>query len=198
MHSLLQSFHTSTQLMIFLTLSAIGLVYVLLSWLFGLVGGGGDAHEVDHDHGHQGHDGHDHHGHTTVKVFSPKLISIFLIGFGGGGIIATNYGLGAVAATIIGLISGFAIGGTLYVFFKILYGQQSNSAIIVERAVGSTAQVNVDIPQHGCGEVGLSLNGQYITSLARSRSNVAINRGLTAKVVAVEGSTLVVEPIQHA
>jgi len=198
MHTISHAFQQSTQLATFVSLIAIGLVYVGLSWLFGMFGGGdGDGH--DHDgHSHQGHDGHDDHGHTTVKVLSPKLISVFLIGLGAGGTLATVYGLSAVTATLVGVLSGFALGGSMYAFFRALYSQQSNSNLVIERAVGHVAVVNVQIPINGSGEVGLSLNGQYIACFAKSRDNQAIGRGTSVKVSSVEGSTLVVESIQHA
>jgi membrane protein implicated in regulation of membrane protease activity len=183
--------------MTFVSLIAAGLAYVAISWLFGQFGGG-DGDDHDHSHTHQGHDGHDEQGHTTVKIFSPKLISVFLIGLGAGGTLATVYGLDAIFSTLIGIASGFALGGTMFLFFKALYSQQSNSSLIIDRALGHLATVNIGIPTNGSGEVGLSLNGQYITCFARSRDNQAIGRGTSVKVSSVEGSTLVVESIQHA
>jgi len=196
---ILQLFKESTQLMTFLSLVAAGLVYVFLTWILGQMGGGDvDDHDHDHSHSHQGHDGHDEHGHTTVKIFSPKLIAVFLIGLGSGGSIATTYGYSALVSTLIGIASGLSLGGTLFIFFKALYSQQSNSSLIVERAIGNTAIVNIEIPVNGSGEVGLSLNGQYVTCFARSRDNQAISRGTSVKVTSIEGSTLVVELTQYA
>ena len=196
MNSVSQLFHGSTQMMTFASLIAAGLVYVFLIWILGQMGGG-DVH--DHDgHSHHGHDGHDEHGHTTVKLFSPKLIAVFLIGLGGGGLMATTYGYDALISTVIGLASGCGLGGFMYLFFKALYSQQSNSNLVIEKALGHAAVVNVEIPTNGSGEVGLSLNGQYITCFARSRNNQSIGRGTSVKVSSVEGSTLVVESTQHA
>jgi len=49
------------------------------------------------------------------------------------------------------------------------------------------------VPANGSGEIGLDVQGQYRTYLARSRG-VEIAKGMRVKVVENQGGDLIVEP----
>jgi membrane protein implicated in regulation of membrane protease activity len=186
MNTLIQNLRESTQLLVFFVSIAAGIVYLFASWVLGHFGGG--------DHGGEGHD-HEHadSGHSTVSIFSPKIIALFMIGLGAGGCLSTIYGGGPTTASLIGLASGMSLGGLMLIGLRMLYSQQASSNLDVGSAVGRMGTVTVDIPPMGTGEVGLYVGGQYATFFARAKDGTQIARGRQIKVASVTGSTLVVQ-----
>jgi membrane protein implicated in regulation of membrane protease activity len=185
MTTFLQQLHESTQLMVFVVCIAAGLAYLGMSALLSQLGAG---HGHDHDHDHGGDS-----GHTTVSIFSPKIIAIFMVGLGAGGSLATIYGRGPTASSLIGLAAGLSLGALMVVMLRALYSQQASSNMDIGSAIGKLGTVTIDIGSGGTGEIGLSVSGQYNTFLARANSNDAIPRGRMARVVSISGSTLIVE-----
>ncbi len=177
----------SGQFLSFLTILGVGFVYVVLGWLLShVLGDHADAHATD------GHDGD--YNHETVSLFSPKVVAIFMVGFGAGGCIATNGGLSVMLATLSGLGVGALFGGAGLLFMRALYGQQASSEIPTSAAVGQSATVTSEIPPGGSGEVTLSVNGQHMTYTARLKRDATepVRRGYTVMVVAAQGSTVIV------
>ncbi len=177
------------QFLTFLTILSAGFTYIVLGWLFShILGDHADAHS-------DGDTGDVDHNHETVSIFSPKVVAIFMVGFGAGGSIATSYAIGALGATLTGLGVGALFGTAGLGFMRALYAQQATSCIPMSAAVGQPATVSSDIPVGGTGEVSLSVNGQYMTYFARSVADTAISlrRGSTVTVVALQGTTLIVK-----
>jgi membrane protein implicated in regulation of membrane protease activity len=171
----------------FLTILGIGFVYILGTSFLSALGMGDDT---DAD----AHDGDSATGHDTISIFSPKIIAIFMVGFGGTGFIATHYGVGLALATLSGLGSGAALGALALFGLRLLHSQQASSEIRTSDAVGLPAIVLVAIPTVGHGEVGVSVKGQYLTYSASSRG-VAFPRNTTVRVQAAEGSNLIVNQL---
>ncbi len=173
------------QFLTFLTILGAGFIYIVLGWLFShVLGDHADAHS-------DGHDGD--HNHETVSIFSPKVVAIFMVGFGAGGSIATSYAIGALGATLYGLGVGGLFGTIGLGFMRMLYAQQATSCVPMSAAIGQPAVVTSDIPMVGAGEVSLAVNGQYMTYSARSSSDDAVKRGSTVTIVGVQGTTLLVK-----
>lgn len=171
-----------TQFTSFLTILAVGFVYILATSALGAIGGG---HDADH------HDGDSSHDHETISVFSPKIIAIFMVGFGSAGCLATHYGLGAILATVAGLGGGLVLGSAALIGLRLLYSQQASSEIHISDAVGLTGTVTLAIPTVGRGEVGVSVKGQYLVYPAFSRG-VAFAINSNVRIQAAEGSLLIV------
>ncbi len=177
----------SGQFLSFLTVLGVGFIYIVFGWLLShMLGDHADAHSAD------GHDGD--HSHETVSIFSPKVLAIFMVGFGAGGSVATSYGVGPVLSALTGLGIGGLFGAAGLLFMRFLYGQQASSSIPMAAAIGQVATVTSDIPVGGTGEVSLAVNGQYMTYSARSAASVTqlIPRGSTVVVNAIQGTTLIV------
>lgn len=172
-----------TQFSAFLTILGLGFAYIVGTSILGAVFG------LDHDA--DAHDGDASHDHEAISVFSPKVIAIFMVGFGGAGCLATHYGVSAVTATLIGLAGGSALGAAALFGLRLLHSQQASSEIHVTDTIGLSATVTLDIPTVGRGEVGVNVKGQYLTYSAQSRG-VAFSRNTAVRIQAVEGSTLIV------
>ncbi len=178
-----------TQQMTFLTILGAGLVYILTTSILGQFFGG---HDGTHDGGHDGHDNDS--SHSTISIFSPKIIAIFMVGFGAAGTLSTHYGADVVIGTLVGVLGGGALGGLAFLGLRLLYSQQASSDIHISDAQGLTGSVLIDVPAVGAGEVGLSVRGQYLTYFARSQG-IPIPRQTRVTVQSVDGNTLVVSPL---
>ncbi len=171
----------ATQPLTFLTILVAGLVYILFTAALGHVVGG-HGHDVSHDNDT---------GHDTISIFSPKIIAIFMVGFGAAGVLATYYGTDVIVATLWGVFGGGGLGGLALVGLRLLYSQQASSEILISDALNLSGLVTVEIPTVGAGEVAVTVKGQYLTYGATSRG-VSIPRNSRVKVVAIEGNSLIV------
>jgi len=172
-------------MLIFITIAISAFILVAGSFLFG----------HDHDMGHDGgHDGGDTGGdEPTISIFSMKVLATLLMGFGAAGAIAKQYHADYLVASLIGLGFGGLLGGLMYAILNIFYKQQASSLVPTCSAVGRSGTVTVSIGANSLGEVGLDLEGQYATCVARSKDGSAIAKGSSVRVVKTLGSQLVVE-----
>lgn len=172
---------SSGQFMTFITVLAAGLAYILATGLFGAMGGHGD-HVAD---GHSAE-----HVNDTVSIFSPKIIAIFMVGFGAGGSLATHAGLHVLGASFTGLGSGLFLGAIALVGLRLLYSQQSNSEITASDALGHVATVSTAIPANGLGEVETTIRGQLLSY--RARAITPFSKGSSVKITAINGTEVTV------
>lgn len=163
---------------IFLTIAAIGFLFLLFSLLFGDLG-----HDLHFDHGLE---------HGGVSFFSTRIISVFITAFGGFGAVATHYGLSTFAASGVGLVSGAFFASLIYAFARFLYGQQASSDIRAGDLLGQTARVVVAIPAGGVGQVRCHVGEQLVDKIARSDDGQAVSEHATVRVENILGETVVV------
>lgn len=163
----------------FTFLLALGFLYLVGAFLFDGVFGGGDADSPDHDG-------------DIISVFSPKVVAIFLVGFGAAGALATHFGLSVVPAIAWAFGGGGALGALGYLGTRALYRQQCSSDVNPADAVGRYATVTTAIPANGVGEVSVSVAGQHMTYTARSSDSAPVARTRQVKVAAVTGNDLIV------
>lgn len=183
---------------------------IMIAGFLLLVGGAlfGHDHEFGHDlggHDSLGHDsvGHDHTaGHDqnhenqgVVSIFSMKVIGTFIMGFGGGGALARYENLSWIPASLTGLGVGVVMGACIYGVLRLMYGHQANSLIYANELLNKTGIVTIPIGEGAIGEVDVSLGEQNVTHMARGTQGKAISKGKTVKVVASEGSQLLVEEV---
>lgn len=173
----------SIQPLTFLTILGAGLVYIVLTAALSQFTGGDDTDAS--------HDGDTDSGHDTISIFSPKIIAIFMVGFGAAGVLATHYGANVITATLSGVAGGGGLGGLALLGLRLLYSQQASSEIHISDALNLSGLVTVEIPTVGAGEVGVTVKGQYLTYGATSRG-VSIPRNSRVRVAAVEGNSLIV------
>lgn len=185
------------QLVVFLTITLGSFIILAITFFAGSVFGA--DHDIPHDHELGGHDVSTDHGGeygSTVSIFSPKIFFVFLAAFGAGGSIASIYGSSAIIASGWGMAVGVVFGAVAYFSLSLLYKAQVNSVVRTTDAVGQVGFVSTSIGgEGGIGEVEVNLSGQSKTYTAQAKNGMSIPRGMSVKVVAVQGSTLLVEAV---
>ena len=171
---------------IFLGLFVFSAIFSLAAFLFG------HDHDFSADHDMSiGHDADSSGG--MPSIFSGRVISLFLLGFSGTGIITTYvYGWGAGFSSLAGLGSGLVLGAFAYFFIAIFYREQASSIANASDYVGLEARVATAIPAGGTGEITLAVKEQARTVFAVSADGKAIPEGRQVKVESMSGGTATV------
>lgn len=122
------------------------------------------------------------HALNTPTIFA------FTTLFGWGGLLARYFGLGSLASTGVGLISGFAAGTLIYGFYRLLYNQQSDSSYQVSDLIGQIGECTVGIEPGSVGQVHILFkgSGRYISA----RSDRPVRVGETVMVKRAVGNVL--------
>ncbi|MGH9777080.1 MAG: hypothetical protein ACRD5I_01590 [Candidatus Acidiferrales bacterium] len=166
---------------IFLAIGAMGFLFLLVSLIFGELFEGLVAdHDVDGDHGGPG-------------FFSTRVISVFIMAFGGFGAIGIHYGLSTLTSSLVGTGSGVVFGGIVYAFARFLYGQQSSSEVRTADLVGQVARVIIAIPAGGLGQVRCQIGEALVDKIARTQDGAAVPENSMVKIEEVLGETVVVK-----
>lgn len=188
---------------IFIFCFALGIMYAVFAGVFAGVFGG-----VLH-HGHELPGGHDvdvsHDvdpsadagvGHEVqFRPVSSPVVAMFLIGFGGMGLLAikslqwtSTVGILAFAAT-----SALVLGAvTFFLFFSLMKHTQVTSVSKASDAVGAEAVVIVPLPAHGTGEIAYTVRGRRFNAPARTSDGRPIPQGKKVVVERVDGTIHVV------
>lgn len=177
-------------LIVYLCMFAAGFVFLIGAFVLGV------EHDGDHDMGHD-HD-HDHEGadkdSPSPSIFSVKVISCFLMGFGLGATFShvfvtadEGHQLKYAVDLLLGLIGGFAIGYLGWLIIKIFLGQQANANFSLKSWVGVEAPLNLTIQTTSCGEMTANVDGQTRSLDVRSEDGSVIQTGTLVKVIRVDG-----------
>ena len=140
---------------------------------------GGDA---DADVGADGVDGDAGH-------FSLRAVVGFLLGFGWGGYVAVQSGLGTAGGILVGLALGvvlfFVVGGIM----RFIYSLKTDGSLNYASLVGMRGTVYVTIPPHGepGGQVQVSHPNQLITMPAIQKGDSPLPA--QTRIVVEEAST---------
>lgn len=178
-------------MLMFFTIALIGFLYVLFTSIIG------HAADVVHDIGHGGGDGHDGDGEHMTSIFSPRIIAIFLMGFGASGGVARFYDYSYPMSCLIGFGIGFAVGLIMFWLMDFLAKQQCNSLIKTSDLVGQIGTVDVSLENSDPGEVSIQYGGRVGVYIARSSGGKNIAKGKRVKVLETAGSCLTVEEVTH-
>jgi membrane protein implicated in regulation of membrane protease activity len=166
---------------VFLSIAAIGFLFLLISLVSGEVFDHFDGGGFEHDLGHGG-----------PGFFSIRVLSVFVTAFGGFGAVATHYGLNPLASSGIGFLSGVVFSTTIYYFARFLYSQQASTEVSESDVVGQVARVVVAIPKDGVGQVRCRVGEELVDKIARSKDGEPIPENMAVKVDAVLGEMVVV------
>jgi membrane protein implicated in regulation of membrane protease activity len=145
---------------VFLTIAAIGFLFLLASLFFGEV---------------FGHFGDVHFEHGGPGFFSVRIMSVFITAFGGFGAVATESGLSTLPASGVGLASGTFFAFLIYAFARFLYGQQASTDVRTSDLVGRSARVVVAIPTGDVGQVRCRIGEELVDKSARWASSSISN-----------------------
>ena len=170
-------------MLIFIVLAICGFFVLSISLLFG--------HDVDHGVDHYFGD----HGHGT-SLFSTTIISLFMTGFGASGAIAAYYQWSTLAASMVGVVFGFCLGGLGYFLSNLFYKQQADSLVRTSELIGQVGTVTVGIAPNGIGEVTIHFKGQTFYYSAKTRDGSPASTGSTAKIIDNVAGTVLVEPLK--
>ena len=171
---------------VYLVLFIFAVVFSVFSFIFG------HDHDVDHDVSTQigGHD----LGEGMPSLFSARVISLFLLGFSGMGLIATHaWQFGATLSSLCGIGFGVLLGGLAYAFTALFYREQSSSIATSEDYADLEGRVASNIPPGGTGEIAVVVKGQLKTIFAVSADGTAIPEGRTVKIVSMAGAVATVK-----
>lgn len=184
-----------TAFTIYLFCLVVGLVFTLLSALFGHFFGG----HADHVVGSEGHAeaGADTSDMPGISIFSPTIIASFITAFGGFGIIFTE--VPAISKPVISaplsIFAALLVAGAMYKFLSLIFSHtQGSSESHVAALVGADASVITPIPQNGVGEIAYVVRGTRYTAPARVESGAAIASGKSVKIKRIVGTQFYVEP----
>jgi hypothetical protein len=175
-------FANFSALTVFLAIAAVGLVFLVVSLIFGELFEGLGLH----DGGGAGIDGH--------GFIDSRAVAVFLTAFGGFGAIGIRSGLGMVPSALLGLASGLVLGGVVALFARFLLAQQSTSSVSGLQLVGRTAQVTVTIPAGGVGQISCHIGEERVEKIARSRGSAELKSGALVLVEEFTGDSVIVSP----
>jgi membrane protein implicated in regulation of membrane protease activity len=174
-------FASFSALTVFLVIAAVGLVFLVVSLLFGELFEGLGLHD--------GGAGVDSHG-----FIDSRAVAVFLTAFGGFGAIGVRSGLGVVPSALLGLASGFVLGGAVALFARFLLAQQSTSSVSGTQLVGRTAQVMVTIPAGGVGQISCRVGEERVEKIARARGGAELKSGALVLIEEFTGDSVIVSP----
>lgn len=162
----------------------IGLGYAVMVGLSGHLFGGdvGDTHmDIGTD--------------LPITPLSPTVLSTFLTGFGGGGLLANSYFILPLGkGVVVAILTGIALsGGTFGVLTLLFRNTQAGAEFSLDEMVGRDVQIITPIPENGTGEVALVVKGTRISGPARSVDGKAIGRDRPVTVVRVVGNVYYVQ-----
>jgi membrane protein implicated in regulation of membrane protease activity len=168
---------------IFLAIAAFGFLFLLISLVFSGLFEFFES-EIEHDIGAGDHGG--------PGFFSVRVLSVFVTAFGATGAIATHYKYSVMAASGMGLLSGFLLASIVLAFARFLYGQQSSSEVRTADVVGQAARVIVAIPAGGMGQVRCRVGEELIDKIARSQDGQPIPENSVVRIEEVLGEIVIV------
>jgi len=151
----------------------VGAGFILLSFLLGQVGGMLDA---------------DYNG-ATISPFKPIIIAVFLVAFGGLGLILAQM-FHIWMALPVSLFGGFVLGYLIYRFVVVpLHKWQNTSAHDKQSIIGVTAKVSEAIPQGGYGKITYTYNDKIMSGPAKSEDGNQIHRNTVVEIMYIEKNT---------
>jgi membrane protein implicated in regulation of membrane protease activity len=166
---------------VFLSIAALGFLFLLVSLIFGEV----FEHFGDGDHDL---------GHGGPSFFSVRILSVFVTAFGGFGAVGIHYGLSPLASSGTGFLSGLFFASLIYAFARFLFGQQASTEIHATDVVGHSARVVVAIPAGGMGQVRCQVGEEIFDKMARTRDGAALAENSIVTVEEVLGEICIVRP----
>ena len=168
---------------IFIGIFIFSAIFALAAFVFG--------HDGDHDVGGD----HDVDHGDMPSIFSTRVISLFLVGFGGMGIIAYYvWKFSAGYSSLCGVGAGVILGAIAYVIIAFFYREQASSGVASEDYVDMVGRISSAIPAHGSGEISVVIRGQLRTVFASTSDGSAVPEGRSVKILSMAGGSAIVAP----
>ena len=176
-------------MLIFASIFGVGFLVLMI----GLIFGSDSELDADADIGDAG----DFGGHGPT-VFSMRIISLLLVGFGavGFGFRATT-DMSMFQSSMAGIGGAAAVGALGYLIIRMFYTSQISSTISNQDIIGQTANLIDAIEGDQNGQVACVIRGREITYLARSADGSSIHRGVSVRIIEKAGNVVIVKPINE-
>lgn len=167
----------------FVTCALTGTAILLLQLVLGIAG---MTHDADV---HSGHDAL----HGGLDLLSVRALSAGLAAFGVGGMLGMRTPLGPVAGLAIGSVLGAAAALSVAWVMRSMLRLESDGSVMLENAIGSTAQVYLGIPaaRGGTGKVLVLVQGRTLELSAVTAYDAPLPTGVNVVIIDVVGSDLV-------
>jgi membrane protein implicated in regulation of membrane protease activity len=183
---------------IYLICAGVGLVFTLLSAIFGHHGGGGG--HATHVGGSGGHAeaGGDMSDMPGVSMFSPTVITTFITAFGAFGIIFHEIPATRSVLVSAPLAAVFALGTAstvLWLLRQLFQRTQSSSESKVGQLTGTIGHIVTPIPANGVGEIAYVQGGSRYTAPAREDTGTPVAAGAAVKIVRIVGTQFYVKSV---
>ncbi len=167
----------------FSTVISLGLFLISLFADFGAEGADAPA-------GDAGMDG-------DVGMFSVRACTGFVLGFGWGGFCASQAGLGAVSAALVGLLVGLVMFFIVAALMKFIYSLRSDGTLDYGTLTGCTGTVYVTVQPRGepGGQVQVSHPNQLITIAAVQEGDTPLPAQTRVVVTSATSGQVTVKPL---
>ena len=180
---------------IYLGCLVMGLVFTLLTAVFGHFGGHSGHVDGSGGHAEAGADTSDMPG---VSAFSPSILTSFITAFGAFGIVfheipATRSPF--LSSPLAVLCAMLTAGSVLWLLRQLFNRTQSSSESIVANLVGAQAHIITPIPENGVGEIAYVQGGTRYTAPAREERGRPLGSGKVVRIVRIIGSQFYVTPL---
>ena len=121
--------------------------------------------------------------------FSLRAVVGFLLGFGWGGYVAVQSGLGTAGGILVGLVLGVLLFFVVAAIMRFIYSLKTDGSLNYSSLVGMTGTVYVSIPPHGepGGQVQVSHPSQLITMPAVQKGDKPLPA--QTRIIVVEATT---------
>ncbi len=168
---------------------AIGLGYAIFSGLAGHLFGGDVGHDLHMDVGTD----------LPMSPLSPTVISTFLTGFGGGGLVANSYmGLSVGKGVLVAILTGIVLSAGTYTILLVMFrSTQAGAEYSTDEMVGRPVEIITPIPENGTGEIAIVVKGTRVNGPARSADGRAIPRSAQVIIERVVGNVYYVKAVQQ-
>lgn len=185
----------------FLVSAGVGGTIVLLQFLAGALGIGGDHADAGH---HEFGSGHSHDGYTNdsdgnwfLGLLTLRAVSAAIAFFGLGGLTAGYYELPRSAQLACAAAAGFSALYLVATLMKLLYRLKADGTVRVQQSLGRTGTVYLRVPaaKSGPGKVTLSLQNRTVELEAFTAAG-ELPTGTPVRVIAVLGPSSV--EVTHA
>jgi membrane protein implicated in regulation of membrane protease activity len=127
--------------------------------------------------------------------FSLRVVAMFAVGFGAGGLIGKGLGVSDALSLIPAGGVAALTAGVMWVFLRFLYGEQRSTSIQAADYLGLVGRVVISIPEGRLGQVALVVKGQRINAPARSENGCPIPAHVEVEVAGMEGGVVVVKEL---
>lgn len=132
---------------------------------------------------------------------SIRTVTGFFTGFGWGGVVALESGLGLIASVAVAVAAGGALMSTVFFVLRGIYGMRYSGNLDYANALGQPGSVYLPIPaaMAGAGQIEVNVQGRLCVVRAFTRAPDRIpNRARVRVIEVLDQETVLVEPLDPA